>query len=80
MFPGGQQGHPWEPLKEHELPLQESFPIFQSSFLEDSDECKTVVEVRASARRGGDESRRRPGPQISQDILFTALEGIHKDY
>lgn len=76
QVPWGQQGHSWEPLREHELSLQKSFPIFQSQenphqnpFLEECDECKTGVEVRGSARRSGDESKRRPAPEISQDIL-----------
>lgn len=43
MFPGGQQGHPWEPLKEHELPLQESFPIFES---QETLSLKTVMNVK----------------------------------
>lgn len=76
MLLGDQQGHSWEPLTEPELPLQDSFPIFhsqenpkQNPFLEDCDECKTVVEVWGFARRGGDESKRRAAPEISQGIL-----------
>lgn len=75
MFHGGQQGHSLEPLREQELSLQKSFPIFQSQenphqnpFLEDCDECKIVVEVRGYARSSRDESK-RPAPEISQSIL-----------
>lgn len=78
--PWDQQDHSWEPLREQERSLQESFPIFQGQEnphqnppLEDCDECKTVVKVGALPEEVG------MNPKEDQHLRFHRMFCIGRD-